>query len=67
MTKTASKSSSVRARRAIAEHHHLELTVRDSEAFVTALLNPSPVNARLRDTARRYREAIGAFLTRANP
>ncbi len=33
--------------------------MRDSEAFVDALLNPKPVNERLRDTVRRYREMSG--------
>lgn len=47
------------ARRAIEEHQRLDLTVRDSEAFVEALLNPQPVNDRLRDTVRRYRRAAG--------
>jgi len=48
------------ARRAIEEHQRLELSVRDSQAFVDALLNPKPVNDRLRDTVRRYRDATGA-------
>jgi uncharacterized protein (DUF1778 family) len=47
------------ARRAIEQHQQLELSVRDSQAFVDALLNPKPVNARLRDTVRRYRETTG--------
>jgi uncharacterized protein (DUF1778 family) len=47
------------ARRAIAEHQQLELSVRDSEAFVDAMLNPKRINARLRDTVRRYRAATG--------
>jgi uncharacterized protein (DUF1778 family) len=47
------------ARRAIEEHRQLELSVRDSRAFVDALLHPKPVNARLRETARRYRERDG--------
>ena len=47
------------ARRAIEEHHQLALSVRDSEAFVDALLTPQPVNDRLRDTVRRYREKAG--------
>jgi len=47
------------ARRAIEEYQQLELSVRDSEAFVDALLNPKPVNDRLRETVRRYREATG--------
>jgi uncharacterized protein (DUF1778 family) len=45
------------ARRTIEEHQQVELSVRDSEAFVDALLNPKPVNDRLRETIRRYREA----------
>jgi uncharacterized protein (DUF1778 family) len=47
------------ARRAIEEHRQLALSVRDSEVFVDALLNPKPVNGRLRDTVRRYRERAG--------
>ena len=47
------------ARRAIEEHQQIELSVRDSQAFVDALLNPKPVNDRLCDTVRRYREATG--------
>ena len=47
------------ARRTITEHQQLELSVRDSQAFVDALLNPKPVNDRLRETVRRYREATG--------
>lgn len=47
------------ARRAIEEHHHLELSVRDSQAFVQALVEPRPVNERLTDTVRRYRERTG--------
>src|SRR6516225_12061208 len=47
------------ARRAIEEHNQLALSVRDSEAFVDALLNPKPVNGRLPDTVRRYRRRAG--------
>lgn len=47
------------ARRAIEEHQRLDLTVRDSEAFVDALINPRPVNDRLRETVRRYRQTAG--------
>jgi uncharacterized protein (DUF1778 family) len=48
------------ARRAIEEHRQLELSMRDSEAFVEAMLNPKPVNDRLHDAVRRYRESTGA-------
>jgi uncharacterized protein (DUF1778 family) len=47
------------ARRAIEEHRRLDLTVRDSQAFVDALIHPQPVNDRLRETVRRYRRATG--------
>ena len=47
------------ARRAIEEHNRLALSVRDSEAFVDAMLNQRPVNERLRDTVRRYRRRAG--------
>jgi uncharacterized protein (DUF1778 family) len=48
------------ARRVIEEHRRLDLSRRDSEAFVRALLNPPPVNDRLRETVRRYRRLTGA-------
>ena len=35
------------------------LSVRGSEAFVYAPLNPQPANGRLRDMVRRYREQAG--------
>jgi uncharacterized protein (DUF1778 family) len=47
------------ARRAIEEHQILDLSLRDSQAFVEALLEPVPVNNRLRDTIRRYRQRTG--------
>ena len=47
------------ARRTIEEHQRLDLSVRDSAAFVEALLNPQPVNDRLRDTVNRYRQKTG--------
>lgn len=47
------------ARRAIEEHQRLDLSIRDSQAFVDALTNPQPVNDRLRDTVQRYRRATG--------
>jgi uncharacterized protein (DUF1778 family) len=47
------------ARRAIEEHNRIDLSLRDSQCFVEALTNPQPVNDRLRDTVRRYRQATG--------
>ena len=47
------------AQRAIEDHHRLELSLRDSEIFVDAILNPRPVGDRLAETVRRYRDATG--------
>ncbi|RUU50566.1 hypothetical protein EOD04_33130 [Mesorhizobium sp. M2C.T.Ca.TU.009.01.2.1] len=35
------------------------MSVNDRKVFVEALTNPRPVNDRLRDTVRRYRQATG--------
>ena len=48
------------ARRVIEDYQRIDLSLRDSQAFVEALLNPKPVNDRLRETIRRYRETTGA-------
>ncbi len=45
------------ARRAVEEHQRLDLSMRDSRAFVDALINPMPTNARLRETVDRYLRA----------
>jgi uncharacterized protein (DUF1778 family) len=47
------------ARRAIEEHEILNLSLRNSQAFVEALLEPAPVNDRLRDTIHRYHQRTG--------
>lgn len=47
------------ARQAIEDHQRLDLSIRDSQVFVDALINPQPVNDRLRETVRRYRKATG--------
>ena len=47
------------ARQTIEAHQRLDMTVRDSQTFVEALLNSQPVNDRLRETVRRYRTATG--------
>ncbi|WP_372056207.1 hypothetical protein P7L74_11085 [Tistrella mobilis] len=36
-----------------------DLSLRDGEAFVRALTEPQPVNDRLMDTIRRYRQRTG--------
>lgn len=47
------------ASRVTEEHQRLDLSLRDSQIFVEALTHPQPVNARLRDTVRRYRRTAG--------
>jgi uncharacterized protein (DUF1778 family) len=47
------------ARQAIEQHQRLDLSLRDSQIFVEAFINPKPVNDRLRETVRRYRQATG--------
>lgn len=47
------------ARRAIEEHEIVSLSVRDSQAFVEALLNPPEPGARLREAAARYKAVMG--------
>ncbi|WP_372005433.1 DUF1778 domain-containing protein [Tistrella mobilis] len=47
------------ARRAIEDHRRIDLSLRDGEAFVRALTEPHPVNDRLMDTIRRYRQRTG--------
>lgn len=47
------------ARRTVEAHGSTVLSAAESRAFVDALLSPPPVNARLRDSVRRYRAATG--------
>lgn len=47
------------ARRTVAEHETIVLGAADNRAFVEAMLNPPPVNARMIDGVRRYREITG--------
>jgi uncharacterized protein (DUF1778 family) len=47
------------AESAIERRQHLELSLRDREAFVEALLQPKPINDRLHETVRLYRQATG--------
>lgn len=47
------------AKRTVEAHDVMVLSAADSRAFVDALLNPPPVNARLQDSVRRYRAATG--------
>lgn len=46
------------ARQTIRNDQVLTITARDSRAFVQALLDPPPVNDRLRTTVRRYRASM---------
>ena len=47
------------AKRTVEAHEVIVLSATESRAFVDALLSPPPVNARLRDSVRRYRAATG--------
>jgi uncharacterized protein (DUF1778 family) len=47
------------AQKAIEDHQRIQLSIRDADAFVEALINPKPVNERLKETIRRYRQATG--------
>lgn len=47
------------ARRTVEAHGTIVLSAADSRAFVDALLDPPPVNARLKNSVRRYREIKG--------
>ncbi|MBI4320891.1 MAG: DUF1778 domain-containing protein [Chloroflexi bacterium] len=46
------------AEETIRTHQVIELTARDTEAFVSSLLNPPVPNERLRAAARRYRQIM---------
>ncbi len=47
------------ARRAIEDHQRLTLSLRDRQAFVEALVDPKPVNDRLKETIHLYRQTTG--------
>lgn len=47
------------ARLAADKDQQIDLSARDSQAVAKAFVDPSPVNDRLRETVRRYRNAIG--------
>jgi len=46
------------AKRTIQEHESWTLSGRDSEAFMNALLNPTPPSPRLRAAIRRYKARV---------
>ncbi len=48
------------ARRTLDSHETIVLSAADSRTFVDALLDPPAVNARLKDSVRRYRSVTGA-------
>jgi uncharacterized protein (DUF1778 family) len=47
------------AKRAIAEHEVIQLSVRDSQAFVEALLNPREPGRRMKERIADYKALIG--------
>jgi uncharacterized protein (DUF1778 family) len=59
MTDFVLESAKDAARRTIQEREALMLSVRESEAFVKAILNPPDPGPTLRNAARRYRKMMG--------
>ena len=47
------------AKRAIAEHEVIQLSVRDSQAFVEALLNPREPGQRMKEREAAYKSRTG--------
>lgn len=47
------------AKRTVEAHEVIVLSTADSRAFVEAMLDPPPVNDRLRNSVRRYQAATG--------
>ncbi len=47
------------AQKAIETYEQITLSVRDSEAFAAALIDPAPASERLRETVERYRRLTG--------
>jgi uncharacterized protein (DUF1778 family) len=47
------------AKRTVEAHDLVVLSAAESRAFVDALLDPSPINDRLRDSVRRHRTTTG--------
>lgn len=48
------------AKRTIESHQTIVLGAADRQAFVEAMLTPTPISDRLRDSVRRYRDITGA-------
>ena len=53
-------SAMAAAKQAISDHERLQLSARDREVFVEALLNPPSPTPWARDAARRFREHTDA-------
>ncbi|WP_245436107.1 DUF1778 domain-containing protein [Mesorhizobium tamadayense] len=53
------KGSTREEKLSIEDQRDLDLSANDRRVFVEALINPRPVNERLRDTVRSYRDATG--------
>lgn len=47
------------AKRAIAEHEVIRLSVKDSQAFVEALLNPREPSRRMKESVASYKALMG--------
>jgi uncharacterized protein (DUF1778 family) len=53
------ESAQAAATRVIVEHENIRLSQREQIAFVSALLNPTAPNDRLREAAATYRQQTG--------
>jgi uncharacterized protein (DUF1778 family) len=53
------RSAQSQARRVIAEHNQIKLTLQDSQAFVESLINPPAPNDHMMKAAAEYKKAMG--------
>lgn len=59
MTDFLVSSAQSAAKQVMQDHCVLQLTARDRDVFVQALLKPPKPNAKLRRAVKRYKELIG--------
>ena len=59
LTEFVVRSAQEAAKKSIKEHKTMSLTVRDTEAFVNAILKPPAPNKKLKHAAERFKEIMG--------
>lgn len=52
------RSAQKQARQVIAEHSRIQLSLKDSQAFVESILNPPEANSRMLAKAREYKQTL---------